>query len=476
MATRLVRKMTPEKDSLQQLVTEGLPLDLVGPHLRLSARKAVASGNPDRLRLVGRMIAGELLRKGELLRVAVESNGQPLGPFALLSRTRRLLDLSPLGGHGFAVSQINDGMLKPEPESANRREFTDFSGIVEAMDQAQDLEIGDPQSGEMGVILGGILRLLSRFTPQFRLAIMLHDKEAVPSEHEALFVPDQNDPNLRWLDFRRDGGSVWISQPQDMPGFLGTNSHDEEAEPLAVAMGVPLYFPDLQDMEDMEAAKSNEAGLFFLGSGSAWENAPMLRLAQRLSSFVTRRWQHQHTVNQRIHTDSLTGVYNRAYFDSQFTLELERSRRSQVPLTLIIGDLDHFKQINDSRGHTCGDQVLRMVARRLQEELRRIDHICRIGGEEFALILPDTAHGSAREVVTRLLNTGFSLAELEDEGAKPLKVTFSFGAVTCPEAGSDAFELYRKADAMLYLSKDLGRNQCHFWSSEGNHLQLKPGL
>ena len=181
-------------------------------------------------------------------------------------------------------------------------------------------------------------------------------------------------------------------------------------------------------------------------------------------------------VIQAINTDALTGLYNRAFFDSQFTIELERARRTNNPLTLVIADLDHFKTVNDQLGHHAGDTTLQMVARRLQEELRRIDLICRIGGEEFALVLPDTSLEAGKEVMSRLLNAPFCEGLLHEGERLDLTVTFSFGAVTFPEAGSDAFELYRKADAMLYLSKDLGRNQCHFWNSEGDHQQLLPGI
>ncbi len=202
----------------------------------------------------------------------------------------------------------------------------------------------------------------------------------------------------------------------------------------------------------------------------------MLRLAGRVSRFVTRRWRSQRDVNRRIHNDGLTGVYNRRYFDHQFTHELERARRSSVPLTLVLADLDHFKNINDRLGHHTGDRVLQLVARRLLEELRRIDHVCRIGGEEFALILPDTSPAAAREVMRRLLDAALVLEEGADGAAGPVRVTFSYGVVTSPDAGTDAFELYRKADAMLYLSKDAGRDRCHFWSTDGDHFEMLPGI
>jgi diguanylate cyclase (GGDEF)-like protein len=114
------------------------------------------------------------------------------------------------------------------------------------------------------------------------------------------------------------------------------------------------------------------------------------------------------------------------------------------------------------------------VARRLQEELRRIDHICRIGGEEFALILPDTSQEAAQEVLGRLLDSRFATQVVYEGETIELTVTFSYGAVTFPSAGADPFELYRKADGMLFLSKDLGRNRCHFWNNDGDHIQLLP--
>ncbi len=179
-------------------------------------------------------------------------------------------------------------------------------------------------------------------------------------------------------------------------------------------------------------------------------------------------------VNQRIHTDSLTRVYNRAFFDSQFTLELERAQRAERPLSLVICDIDHFKAINDRYQHHNGDRILKMVARCMREELRRIDHVCRIGGEEFALILPETDPEAACEVMGRLVNTPFREDIIHQGTTELVTVTCSFGVATFPAGGADAFELYRKADAMLFLSKDLGRNQCHFWNPQGDHYQLKP--
>jgi diguanylate cyclase (GGDEF)-like protein len=228
---------------------------------------------------------------------------------------------------------------------------------------------------------------------------------------------------------------------------------------------VPLWSP---------AQPGEEVGLLYVMAAGDWSSTTLLKLAQRLSAFVSRRWHAQRDVNRRVLTDSLTGIHNRAFFDSQFPLELERARRSDVPLTLVIGDLDHFKAINDSHGHQCGDLALREVARQLHTILRRIDYVCRIGGEEFACILPATSSEESREVLSRVVGRVFNVAMPPELGVGTIQVTMSYGAVTFPDAGSSAGELHRKADSMLYQAKELGRNRCCLWYPDGRHQQLLP--
>ena len=440
------------------------------------------------MRLAAKVVIGELTRRGELLGVSIESGqggsaGQ--GPFCMVKGSRRLLDLSFLGAE--AISLPGPASVPPAapilpagPTVDQLRSGPDleaFTGMLGAMEHAQDLEIGDPRSGEKVIILASIFRLLERLMPQFPMFIMLHGSDPVPGDQDRLFTIGPDEAAGGWLSVRTPGHSVWIPDPEELPGHIRKldGAHRKasglEGRPFHSAVAVPLWEPS-ESGETSSAAQ--ESGLLFLLTDDDLSRDSLLRLAERLSRFVTRRWRHQREVNQRIHVDGLTGVYNRAFFDSQFTLELERARRSEVPLTLVIADLDKFKGINDTYGHQAGDATLRMVAHRLQEELRRIDHICRIGGEEFALILPDTSLEAAQEVMGRLLDSKFHTSLSDAGDTIDITVTFSYGAVTFPAAGADPFELYRKADAMLFISKDLGRNRCHFWSSDGDHLQLLP--
>lgn len=467
--------MKSREAALRELLSGGLPLERVGPHLRHAVRRALAGRDPERMKQVAGVVVGELLRRGDLIRVAVEGGEGSQGPFYLLKGTTRLLDLESLQEVAATPERQPPAGRWPDLEAVSRpRRAEDYADLLGVMEEAQDLDIGTPGSGQSGQALEGILALLARLTPQFHVFLMVNDSDMVRDDPQHLFHLTPEDPAYAWLQRRTAGQSFWIPDSGELPRTIQERERawrDGQGpwmgEGVSGTVATPL-------MSSPEVGDGVEVGLFFLVAREPWEKDAMLKLARRLTAFVSRRWQRQTEVNRRIHRDRLTGVYNRAYFDDQFTLELERARRSETPLTLVIADLDHFKQVNDRYGHQVGDLALQRVAQRLQRQLRRIDSICRIGGEEFGLILPHTSEAAARDVIQRLLNED-PLEEfhyLDDDLSIPL--TFSYGTATFPDGGSDPFELYRKADAMLFLSKDKGRNQCFMWNAGGDHQQLVP--
>ena len=456
-------------------------MNKVGPQLRQAARRALRSGDSERMRIVARVIVSELLRRGDLIRVAMAGQDEQVSSYFLIRGTHRLLDLSSLGLDFKPVILDEPGLSRvtnPAPPEApetkeGSRSLQDLSSMLLAMEDAQKLDLSNPRSGETGVILDSILRLLEKFTPQFHLRIMLFEGREYHDPAGRVFLQGDERNPPPWLRCREKAHSVWIPNPRELPqGTLRPLGDDEGPASISCGVAVPLFAP--QAGGGLTWTSRSEEGLLFVLAGDTWSRDTMLRLATRLSRFVTTRWQQHTEVTKRIHIDALTGLYNRAYFEGQLEILLERAKRNDAPLTLVVADIDRFKDVNDNYDHVVGDQVLRMVARRMQEELRRIDHICRLGGEEFALILPDTGLEAAQEVLQRLLNAQF-VENTEFEGQPvSLPITFSYGAVTYPQSGTDAFELYRKADTLLFLSKDRGRNQCHFWSSDGNHQQLIP--
>jgi len=155
-------------------------------------------------------------------------------------------------------------------------------------------------------------------------------------------------------------------------------------------------------------------------------------------------------------TDGLTGIYNRRYLDQRLQEELDRSQRHDSPLSLLLLDIDHFKSINDTYGHLCGDYALRGIAAELRQSLRRIDILGRYGGEEFCCILPETpleqAHNLAERCRAQIADTPFNCFDQQ------LKVTASIGvAGQLPDDTVDS--LIKRADAALYQAKYQGRNR-----------------
>lgn len=158
------------------------------------------------------------------------------------------------------------------------------------------------------------------------------------------------------------------------------------------------------------------------------------------------------TIEHMAHFDALTGLLNRRAFFMLAEKELARSRRYQQPLTVCYLDVDHFKQVNDSRGHEAGDQLLRDIAQALTRQLRQSDLIARLGGDEFALLLPQTG-AAAAELLPRLQR---QLQVVMDEAGWP--VTFSIGAVTCQQVPASLDLLLQQGDALMYEVKKNGKN------------------
>ena len=157
-------------------------------------------------------------------------------------------------------------------------------------------------------------------------------------------------------------------------------------------------------------------------------------------------------------TDGLTELYNHRYFQEQIRMQVEQSKRYNNNFSLIIIDIDFFKKFNDTFGHQSGDAVLRQVAQTLKKNVRATDIVCRYGGEEMSIILPNTgkdeAFSTAQKICERVASKKFKLA-----GDKETNVTISLGVATFPYDGDNASVIIEMADKRLYNAKNNGRNQ-----------------
>ncbi|TVP93515.1 MAG: GGDEF domain-containing protein [Pseudomonadaceae bacterium] len=161
--------------------------------------------------------------------------------------------------------------------------------------------------------------------------------------------------------------------------------------------------------------------------------------------------QHQAT------TDALTGLNNRHQYEHLFAHELSRSLRQQQPMSLAIIDLDHFKQVNDTWGHSAGDEVLRKVAQLCRDNFREVDILGRLGGEEFVVMLPDTALEQAIAVGQRFIDK--LAATPIDIGSQQIQVTATMGVITRQANETSLEGLIKRADEALYKGKAAGRNR-----------------
>ena len=193
------------------------------------------------------------------------------------------------------------------------------------------------------------------------------------------------------------------------------------------------------------------------------KNQALLEMNRELEAKIHERTHELAEANARLAqlavTDGLTGLYNHRHFHERLALEVERSARNGLPLSLLMIDVDHFKHYNDHHGHPSGDEVLRQIGRLLSEGRRANDLVARYGGEEFGLVLVDTAKFTAAKLAERVRERIVTYPFAHGD-AQPLhKVSISVGVASFPDDASDAMALVRAADDALYGAKRAGRDR-----------------
>jgi diguanylate cyclase (GGDEF)-like protein len=159
-------------------------------------------------------------------------------------------------------------------------------------------------------------------------------------------------------------------------------------------------------------------------------------------------------VKQLAYLDGLTGIFNRRFFELRIMEEIERARRYGTGMAVVMVDIDQFKRLNDEFGHLLGDEVLRQVSSVFHQQLRKIDVVCRYGGEEFGILLSQTTAEHAISVAEKLRKT---IEQWRFPGV-PRTVTVSAGVAAFPDHGTTRDALVRAADTGLYAAKQAGRN------------------
>ncbi len=156
-------------------------------------------------------------------------------------------------------------------------------------------------------------------------------------------------------------------------------------------------------------------------------------------------------------TDYTTGIFNTRFFHILAQREIDRAARNKTPLTVAFVDVDDFKNINDKFGHTTGDRLLGIIAEAMQRHLRRTDIVGRVGGDEFAILLPEVNEDAARVVIPKMHRR-----LLDEIWLNNWPVTFSIGVITFLEPPQSVDQILSVADHLMYIVKDKGKNDIHY--------------
>lgn len=218
--------------------------------------------------------------------------------------------------------------------------------------------------------------------------------------------------------------------------------------------------PDLSVAAPLELADSSQA-IFLLGPplhARGYDDAALLLIHRVVDacSIALQNAELVESLRSQVFIDFLTGCYNRRGFDAHMKVEVGRAHRYDRPLSLLLVDIDHFKWINDSMGHPVGDYALRRLGDFLLSAFRTTDWVCRFGGDEFAVIFPETRKDEVARLAERLR---VKIASLFPDDVLRRGMSASVGVASLPADGNDPENLLQAADRALYRAKGSGRNR-----------------
>ncbi len=347
---------------------------------------------------------------------------KPVNDLQLISRVKSLLRLKTLSDE-----------LRIRAETAQTMGIDDLlrTGEGRAEDAGQVLLVDGRANSQERIIrtLKPIADITAISDPQAALF------EAAENAFELVIVNtnfDDYDPLRLCSQFRS------LERTRFLPILIVTDQGDDEMVIRALDLGVNDYIVRPLDPNELVARSLTQIR--------------RKRFNDRLRASVKQ------TIELAV-TDALTGLNNRRYLDNHLNVLFNRSMARGKPLSVLITDIDRFKQVNDTHGHDAGDEVLKEFANRIRSTVRGADLACRYGGEEFVIIMPDTSPEVAAAVAERLRasveTSGFTLKSTGEE----LKVTASFGIASRLSSVLTPDQLMKQADLALYEAKNTGRNR-----------------
>jgi diguanylate cyclase (GGDEF)-like protein/PAS domain S-box-containing protein len=276
-------------------------------------------------------------------------------------------------------------------------------------------------------------------------------------------------PQPVYVARRSDGQILFVNRKccllfQQSAGALLRSKAEDFYVDIKDKENLDRLFDSVSDIRDVEVQMKTAQARAFTAELAAiavdYSGAPAVLIAL---NDVSQRKEMEAELFRQASTDALTGISNRRYFHNQAEQELRRARRFARDMTVMMIDIDNFKLINDTYGHATGDAVIQGVVKRSLESLRQSDSLGRIGGEEFAVLLPETSIAAAHDVAERLR------AHIQDKPIiaehNAIACTASIGIAQLSAQDGTIDDLLKRADTALYAAKNNGRNRVELASS-----------
>ena len=318
-----------------------------------------------------------------------------------------------------------------------------FHDVARALTSSLDLDS----------ILGAIMQQMEQFFEPESWSLLIVDEEEQNLYYAVAAGKSSGDRNLR-VDLG-EGIAGWVAQHGE-PVIVSDPGNDPRFPLLS---GLPTLSGSMRHLHS-PALRDRTLGVIELlnyrASTLTDETMAFLRVLCDYAAIAIQNVRAVERIQELTITDDCTGLFNSRHLFSVTESELERSRRFNLPFSLIFIDLDHFKRVNDLHGHLTGSRLLAEIARTIKHNVRGIDSAFRYGGDEFIVLLPQTGKDAALEVTQRLLHSLRETRYLLSEGLE-LHMMASFGIASYPEDGSSIQEIIGAADEMMYLVKNSSR-------------------